>query len=302
MLRVNDFYWLRAAFKTDGVLDETLRSQRIENFGAASSFEAAMIVFLLGAGDVLNEEGGLVSRQRRNFGILGAPVARGSRKGFLKSMETVGLDCDLVNRYLRKSTAQQSYYRELLLELLHFSGRTSRGQHSLAFLHLYRLLERVSYVFPITYALKSDNFKGTYDSFKSFLTGDKSGELKFFQNFQSEVLDEALQEASLSFDFQSLPYGGEAAGYGLVKRFSSPDCFVSENPGVEISIKCRGVVELAVNLRNRFFHAGSGHPANISLVELADPDSFFGRVNLNFINWLSVVYFQTLAAKAERYS
>ena len=302
MLKVNDCHWVRAAFKTEAVPEETPRSQRIENFGAASSFEAAIIVALLGAADLLNEQGAVVLKQRRNYGVLGAPVTRGSRRDFLKALEALDLDRDLINRYLRKSTTQQSYYRELLLELLHFFVRTARSQHSLAFLHLYRFLERVSYVFPITYALKSDNFKGTYDSFKSFITGEKTGELRFFQNFQAEVLDDAVQEASVSFDFQSLPFGGEAAGYALVKRFSADDCLVSENPGVEVSIKCRGLVEFVVNLRNRFFHAGSGHALNISLAELSDPDGFFGRVNRNFLNWLGIVYFQTLSAKAERYS
>lgn len=302
MLKVNDFYWIRAAFKTEDVDGQTVRTQSIENFGEASSFEAAIVVFLLGAADLLNENGGVVVRQRRNFGVLGAPLVRAAKGDFLRSLANQGLGLDLVNRYLRRSTVQQPYYRELLLELLHYASRTAQGQHAAAFLHLYRFLERVSYVFPITYALKSDNFKGTYDSFKLYIAGDKTGELKFFQKFQAAVLDESLRTASLSFDFQSLPYGGEEAGYKLIKKFSSLNCLVSENPGVEVLLECQGVLELAINLRNRFFHAGSGHGDNISLVDLADPDGFFGRVNANILNWLGVVYFQTLAAKAERYS
>lgn len=302
MLQINDYYWVRAAFDAVEPPGTIFRTQRIEDFGAASSFEAALILFMIGAADILDDSGRVIAKRRVNLGVSGAPKVGPSKKTFFASASHIGLDIPLVDRYLQRSRAQQNYYRELTLEVLHYAHRSKRGQHTVAFLHLYRFLERVSYVFPITYALKSEDFKGTYDSFRAYIAGEKSGELKFFQKFQTVAIEKDVREASMRFDFQSLPFDGEKSGYALVKKFSSDICFMSENINRDITIQSQGVVELAINLRNRFFHASSGHTENVSLVELADPDGFFARINENFLNWLAIVYFQTLIAKSERYS
>jgi hypothetical protein len=302
MLKIDEYFWIKSSFGSVEPAGTVFRTQKLENFGSSSSFEAALILVLLGFSDVLDASGKVLVRPRKNLGVSGAPIVTGSRRALLVAANNIGLDFDVINHYLQKAHAQQSYYKELLLEVLHYLRRTKQGQHSMAFLHLYRFLERVSYVFPITYALRSDNFKGTYESFKAYISGDKTGELKFFQKFQFAVIEEAVRESSMKFDFQSLPYGGEATGYRLIKKFSSANYLVSDTSDLEVTIEGQGVIELVVNLRNRFFHAGSGHVDNVSLLDLPDPDGFFGRVNENFISWLAIVYFQTLIAKADRYN
>lgn len=303
MLQVDDHFWVQPAFPAVEPPGTVFKTQQLLKFGPSSSFEAALVLTLIGAGNILDGSGRRLVGSRLNFGISGSPkISANSEASVRKALQNVGLDVVSLDKYLQKSQKQQKYYRELLLEIVHALVRSKKGQHLAAFLHLYRFLERVSYVFPITYAISSEDYKGTYDAFKSFISGEKTGELKFFQKFQAASIEEALRKASMKFDFQGIPFGGEAGGYQVVKKFSSPALIVSEAVDLNVELESQGVIELAINLRNRFFHAGSGHTDNLSLVSISDPDAFFGRINGPVLNWLSILYFQTLISKAERFA
>lgn len=301
MLKIDEVVWVRAAAGDPQPPGTLFHQQELLQFGPSSSFEAALVLILCGAADILNEDARIVVSQRKNFGVLGAPLNKPiSKKKIASALEVVDLDGVVLDKYLQRSRAQQRYYKEILLEAVYFFWRTKRKNHVMGFLHLYRFLERISYVFPITYAISSEDFRGTYESFKKFVSGDTSGELKFFQHFQKECIDKDLRRASTRLNFGGLPYGGEFAGFNLVKKFIDERAVVSES-AVELSFHSEAITGLAINLRNRFFHAGSGHSDNISLVELTDPDGFFGVINEALINWLSIVYFQTLISKVDRY-
>ena len=56
-----------------------------------------------------------------------------------------------------------------------------------SFVHIYRTLEFMSYSFPMIYASKSMDYRGSYEHLKKFMNGDSDGELKFFKTFLKEL-------------------------------------------------------------------------------------------------------------------
>jgi len=304
MLEINDMFWVRSSIKCAQPEGTLFHQQTLHEFGRRSSYEAALVLILIGAGDILDATGRVLFRCRKNLGILGGPVigVRMTKKKLLAEMHAAGLDDILVDKYIQRSRSQQAYYKEILLELVHYFWRTSSGQHTIAFLHLYRFLERISYVFPMAYAMKSDDFRGTFDSLKSYVNGDKSGELKFFQNFIEVALDQEQLDSNVHIDFNQLSARLGAEACGILRRNLDSDSFVGDPDATGAVIKCRSLIVLLINIRNRFFHATSGHRFNITMNQVDDPDKFFMTINGAILNWLSVVYFNTLSAKSERYS
>ncbi len=303
MLKINDKFWVRSALPSIQLEGTPFLQQKIIDFGGASSFESALVIMLLGAADLLDQDGEVIVACRENLGVLGAPsVSRVTKVNFRSSLVANGIDHKLLDKYLQRSQAQQSYYKEILLEFSHYFWRKSLGQHTIAFLHLYRFLERISYVFPITYALNTNDFRDTFESFRGFLNGDKSGELKFFKNFVDASLDEEQLDSDVLIDLNQLLESHAQVACLLIRRNVSPEDIVGEPSVVGVTVRCRSLVTLLINLRNRFFHATSGHSANITMDQLYDPDQFFLPLNSVLANWLAIIYFRTLAAKSERYS
>jgi hypothetical protein len=302
MLKVNDYFWVRSSLPNAQQPGTTFRNQKIRELGPVSSDESALILLLSGFADVLDSSAKVAFRQRLNLGVFGAPPnKRFTNILFSKNIAAIGIDIDLVDKYLQNSHTQRLYYKEILLEVIHFFYRSRLGQHTMAFLHLYRMLERVAFVFPITYAISSDDFRGTYDSFKSYVSGGKGGELNFFSKFQNHAVDDVLLDAPTLLDFSGIPFGGEARSFRLVKQQIDESLVTNESNDLDITIKSRGLVGLMINLRNRFFHASSDHLMNVTLIQIADPDLFFSRVNGAIVNWMSILYFITLRSKSERY-
>jgi hypothetical protein len=299
--KINELFWIRAALKRLQDPATLFIDQDILEFGEVSSHEAGLILLLSGAADVLDRAAHVAVMQRQNLGVLGAPNVGPVRQAKLEeALLATELDLDALNRYLRKGVRQQAYYREISLEIVHFFFQRRNGRHTLAFLHLYRFLERIAFVFPITYAISSTDFKGTFSALKAYFAGDKGGELGFFARFQDAVLDPSLLSAPAEFDFDGL--ASQSRAYAIARGLVKDDDVIDSKPESSMTLRFGAVAKFAIELRNRFFHAGSGHPGNISLIDVADPDAFFGRVNEHVANWFAVVYFQTLISKVERYS
>lgn len=302
MLTLNSEYVISAPGLSATGEPKSLHTQTLMELGSTSSYEAALIVLLCGLADCSALDGKLVFRQRRDFSIFGSSILR-RRTGanaLLASLRVIDIDLESVDIYLRKSLKQQRFFQELVLEAVYFFSAKSKNLHTLAFLHLYRFLERISYVFPLMYANESDDFRGTYDSFRSFIGGEKGGELNFFQKFLKKCIDSELLAAPCAIDISGLPNGAFAYSQ-LVKYIPERDIiFLQEN--ISLEIQASGLTGLLINLRNRFFHAASGHDGNISLVDLPSPDRFFSVLNPFFSSWLFSIYFQILSKRVDRFS
>ena len=274
-----------------------ITQQTIREINANSSNEAGLIRLLLGSLEIVDAVSGLSTRQHTNYFVLGTSLFKGrTSEAVSRKLSDVGVSSRSVDRYLRSSIKQQSFYLDLLLEAGEYFSRTRKGQHLAAFVHLYRLLERVAFAFPVIYAGATHDYKKAYTALKSYLSDKSAGELKFFQVFQDSTIDAAFLDATLKFDMSAIPGDSKGSTVAVISRLIDPSSLVSGAGGV-FEIKCGGVLHLFINVRNRFFHFGSDHVQNIGMSEIKDSDVFFGRLNNNFLNWIAFIYGQIIVRK-----
>lgn len=273
-------------------------AQSILEINSYSAYEAALIRLLLGSCDVCDSFGTVSLKQRTNNLVLGTKkFNRVSAASVQSALAGLGIDVSILNKYLRGARRQQEFYRDILLECIEFFLRSKRKEHVVAFLHLYRMLERISFAFPVIYASRATDYKSAYDSLKSFFGEKSQGELRFFMKFQELSLDPAVLALPCRFDFSAISGDPGGVCYREMRRLVETNDLLSENVGVGFEIKYKAVVPFLINLRNRFFHFSSDHSGNISLCNVSSPDELFERVNSALFNWLSVVYLQILTVK-----
>lgn len=302
MLNIDENLALVDLLKVGSYTPNAITHQTIAELCKNSSEEAALIRLLLGTAGLRHKPSRRHIKQRANFAVLGLPTTTVSTRAGLRTMlAKIDIDSEQLDNYLRGTLRQRLYYRDILLEILHYLCREEAGESSIAFVHLYRCLERISFAFPVIYASSTDDFKGAYSALRDFLVNGDAGELNFFSKFVELSLDSGLLDTSSTLRFTAMKETQRANALGIVKGFLAQEHIVSEIPAQEISIKSRAIVGLTINLRNRFFHFSSGHTKNISLTDVLEPDRFFGCLNKTILNWLSVIYFAVLRKKIERY-
>ncbi len=191
-----------------------------------------------------------------------------------------------INRYLNFNRRNYFVHEEVLSEL---TGALVWMESSPieAFVHIYRTLEFMSYSFPLIYASKSMDYRGSYESLKKFMAGDSEGELKFFKTFIKEL----LKNNEILFDYTFEIYfldGDEDLIEQELQRIIKTRYYIFD--GNTLRIKFANIVDLIVTLRNRYFHMllGKG-PDNFYDIRY-DKRKIFYAVNPVFVNWLTIIY------------
>lgn len=85
-----------------------------------------------------------------------------------------------------------SFYKTLIIEYLACIHANKLKQGIVSLIHIYRILERVSFTLPLLYAKKSNDYLGIYKYFKEFFTNADTniGELKFLIKSLHSILDD----------------------------------------------------------------------------------------------------------------
>lgn len=277
-------------------------SQSILYITPQSSSEAVLIRILLGSTTFDSVRDGSRWDQLDNFSVIGKPArAFRTRNQFRAHLKAAGIPQPELDSHLRRNIRQEGYYKDLVAEVILALARTNKGEHTLAFLHIYRLLERISFAFPVIYAARSTDFKATYTVLREYLGGgtDK-GELGFFRKFVETSIDGLLAGAIAKVDLAPLQSSDRPPVYSTIKKFLPPNSIHSEIPDLTIEFPYSEVLDLLVNLRNRFFHFSSNHTQNISSIDLPVCDQLFEHLNEIFLNWLAVIYFEVLRGVVSR--
>jgi hypothetical protein len=189
------------------------------------------------------------------------------------------------------------FFKTLQSEILYCLWNRFKGRETNAFIHIYRILEHISYVFPLLYISKTNDFVGTYNKFKSFYniqSGDQKGELGFFKTFLTLSLKETTFAPFVSLIVKFCLIGEDE----YKKRYYTILCkSVDENQIKQTSVEnetfeiCWPIIpQLIINLRNKYFHYTNRSIDNISSEEIVDSDLFFGNVNHHFIKWFSTLF------------
>ncbi|NTW06947.1 MAG: hypothetical protein HGA29_03785, partial [Syntrophaceae bacterium] len=183
----------------------------------------------------------------------------------------------------------KKFYKAFLNELSGCIYNDEIGRHTSAFIHLYRAYEHMSYAFPMIYSARTDDYIGTFDSLKKWMTSLGSegnvGELKFHKNFIKtlfENLPEIEDENTVDIYINSKTEYRERIFFGLVKKvlkWNDPSSYTSGtiNPD-KIAIKFTEYHSFIVDLRNRFFHYSNASHQNIGLDDVVESDLLFSFV------------------------
>lgn len=197
-----------------------------------------------------------------------------------------------------------SFFERLNNEFANYYYHTSKGSHTTAFVYIYRILEIISYSFPLIYASKAEDFKGTYTYLKDCFAGNKDkGELGFFKSFIKIVFkNDPIYESSLRIDITADTSDIQTLIHKSFRKVCPPELFDDRdtNEPTRIAIKFTEYSSFIINLRNRFFHLSNSGQHNLESDDIYDADHFFSLCNKQSINWISIVLIEVLKFSIER--
>lgn len=262
----------------------------------SASYETILLRLLLGHLQFLCQNGKMF-KLRKNYLFLPcqkAPIL--TYKSIHDSINTLfssmGSNFNLtedskqLQHYLVINRKNASLYEHVLFEISSFLCCQVVSPIA-AFTHIYRCLEYLSYSFPLVYAAKSRDYQGSFNDLKKFLSGDVSGELKFFQKFLFTLFNDEPNTLDYIFEMEiSISYPFEAIKQDIEGIYHD---FPYDLDGNLLRIKFKDMVSLFIVTRNRYFHmlVGQGQK-NFSSTEY-DIDEFFGCINPFLLNWISMV-------------
>lgn len=144
----------------------------------------------------------------------------------------------------------------------------------------------MSYSFPLIYASKSMDYRGSYGNLKKFMSGDSDGELKFFKTFLKELF-----KNNILFQYEFEIYflnGNETLIKQELQRVINNTSYTFD--GNTMKIRFANIIDLIVILRNRYFHMLLGKGTDNFYDIQYDKRELFYAMNPVFMNWLTLVY------------
>ncbi len=254
--------------------------------------EALLLRVLLGQIDLKKNTGGLIKSRTNSLRLPYAPTGSITYKAigdvFSNGDNQVNIieNKRAIDLYFTQNRRNHDVHEKVLFEI---SSYFAHQQHApiTAFTHLYRSLEYMAYSFPMLYAAKSKDYKGTFSDLKKFFSGDTAGELKFFQKFLQVLFED--EETTLKYEFEinlSLSYPLNSLKRDCTAIYSRFPYAIENGT---LRIKFENVLEFFITTRNRFFHmlVGQGQE-NFGSIDY-DIGEYFNSINPYVLNWLSII-------------
>lgn len=263
-------------------------------------YKALIIRLLVGTLDFECLRTGIVVKSRSDYSNLGIRVNGGVYKKTIKAGIPAGLD-----RFdrLTKRTLNYNFalYKDLFFELCSYLHARSQENELQAFVHLYRVLERISYCLPLLWAAKSPDHKKSFDTLKGYFNDPKAGELRVLKRFVEDFVDKAERETHATFNISSVHANWKKSYYTTYfTLIQDSEHFVSATDPDQFVIKFSGILDLMITCRNRYFHSLTGNSQFFNGDEVPDANEFFGIVNENAANWLAFLLFRVFENELER--
>jgi len=259
-----------------------------------TSCEAQLIRLLTGTSKITNSYTQEQVTQNVNYGKLGREIIRMPSSRPIRDCLSSPLKISDLDQYLSKTNRENiQYYKLLLEEFCSYFISKQRNSFTKGFLHLYRIIEFISYSFPLIYSSYSRDYYGTFNQLKNFFS--EKNELSFFESFINKVLDETLLDSELEFNFSMLDGELSKNYYRIIKDFVGQSNILNDIRNSKLSFQYRWLLQLVVNLRNRYFHFAVGGQKNIKPTEIIESDVFFQIVNEEIANWIAIIYFEILS-------
>lgn len=248
-----------------------------------------LMQLILGKVYILDREGNVLFNQKINYTKI--PAQREKKHTYKQFADVLDIDvfdetsCNVCDRFLIFDRKNNFIYEHILNELTQYFVCINKSSCE-AFVHLYRTLEFMSYSFPLIYASKSKDYRGSYDSLKKLMSGDGAGELKFFDKFVKELF---VGDISYNYEFEVFI---DCTNLNDLKTdfydIFKTDFFVFS--GNTITFKFKSTMELFIGIRNRYFHMLLGQGKNNFLNMDYNKNDLFSSLNPVFVNWITIIF------------
>lgn len=195
----------------------------------------------------------------------------------------------------RTKYINKAFYSSILSELSHFLLHVNKGSHTSAFIYIYRILEKISYAFPLIYASKSQDFLSSFNQLKELMVGDKEKkELGFFKVFIKMLYkDNSIADTSVDIFINSSDAQVKEQMFKALKEVSGNSILHEDSTEFDkLSIKYCEMGSFLINVRNRFFHNLNGGSSNIESNKIVDSDELFSFINPMAMYWVSMVFLE----------
>ncbi|RYU85906.1 hypothetical protein EWM62_18900 [Mucilaginibacter terrigena] len=258
--------------------------------------EGKLYRLLIGTLDIKNNITGEVIKQKSNYSVLGKKERnKFSLRLFTDPLSPTATISDLDLHLTSGNPSNIVLFKDLINEYCSFYYYKAKNIDTLAYLHVYRILERMSYTFPMMYASKATDYVGTFNKLQNFFKGSNS-ELKFFNLFIEDFFEEEFLEYKVKINITAYNQDIKESYYRILKMLCSSNdpviTLTDFNEFSDITFENRNTINLLIHLRNRYFHFASGGQRNIKSSEMIEPNDFYRILNEHFVNWLAVVYFK----------
>jgi hypothetical protein len=263
-------------------------------------YKSLILRLLTGTINIECKKTSKVIEQRNNYSTLSytANIA-----AFKKSL-TIAIPCNLTtyNKHIKRTLNNNySFHRDVYFEFCGYFFQRAEGNEIGAFVHLYRVLERIAYCLPLLWAAKAQDYKGTFELLKSYFNDPKIGELKILKHFITDFVDETFRKIHVTLNVHSIHPDWQKRYYkalfGLVQ--GSPS-LVSSTPDSQIIIHFEALLDLMIIVRNSYFHALTGHSKSFNCEQVVDNNEFFAILNEASANWLSFLIIQIYEYELKR--
>lgn len=196
----------------------------------------------------------------------------------------------------RYTTKNKEFFNRLENEFCNFLTYQSKGNYTTAFIFLYRILEVISYSFPLIYASKTYDFKHTYGKLKEIFSnnsGNSKGELGFLKSAIKVMFEDSeLLETSIDIELNDEHEKNEKIFKAIKSVIDEKIYHTDTVENSKISICFGDVSSFIITLRNRFFHLFNRGDKNLESIEIIDPDYLFSKINEPVFTWICVVYIE----------
>lgn len=182
-------------------------------------------------------------------------------------------------------------------EVSQFILHNERGSYTSAFIYIYRILEKISYAFPLIYASKSQDFLSSFNQLKELMVGDKEKkELGFFKVFIDMLYKgNVISDTSIDIYIRTDDSTVQEQMYKILKDISGNSVMHEDSIEFEkFSIKFCEMGSFIINIRNRFFHNLNSSSNNIQSHKIVDSDEFFSFINPMAMHWISLVFLEVI--------
>jgi hypothetical protein len=184
------------------------------------------------------------------------------------------------------------FYHNLLQELAFYFHYTNEKKHQAAFVNLYRILEYVSYSFPLIHSSHFGNYIGSFEAFRAYFTDAKTSEINFFEKFAENLFrGTGYLSYTTDFDFSNTDIVVANNCYDVLHKLTNSTNWITANRATHtLSIENKRLIRLFKDTRNKYFHFAVGGQRNIQNTDLKDPDFFFEKINSKYLNWIGFIY------------